>query len=717
MRANSFIWITKGTRQYLFVISLFLSASLLFVIQPMVAKSLLPVYGGTPAVWTVCMLFFQGVLLFAYAYVWLLSRFNYPWLWRTVHLVMILGCILFAPVNFVSLASESAPDLSILSALIKQVGFPLAVIATSAPLLQFIYSKTSAKDASDPYFLYVASNLGSLLALLAYPWLIERDLGLGLQFDYWNKLLLGYLFILALMFFLLPLKQEADTHLRKQQIHQSLWRMWIAYSFIPCSLMLGVTFYLTTDIAAAPLFWVLPLALYLLSFIISFAKKPLLRLRILSSHSRWLILLPILGFIFGPGLPAWQLLLIHLSAFFFLSLICHGCLVQLRPPISQLPQFYFCLALGGLLAGIFNGLLAPHFFNGAYEYPLILLFTILFLPLSLKATLKIHDYWVPLLVLLILLLNYFLAEEAWFKVVRDLHILQVIALFLVILFSKTRIILVIGITFLFLSLLSSWFQPNIILTQQRNFYGVKQVLLQEGAHVLMSQNIVHGFQFLDKKNRSKADIVYYAPMSRVVSELKADNPVLRVSIVGLGTGLMACQFRQNDQVEMIDIDKQVIAMARDPELFTYLRDCPPIVSVRQGDGRMVLQTKKEAALDLLVIDAFSSDAIPAHLITQEAFNLYQQKLSANGVLLLHISNRHMRLLPVLAKAGQELDYMVLSRLDPAKPAAGQLASEWVLMTKNEILGSKLIQQGWRFAPFEEVALWTDDYANIIAALR
>lgn len=699
--------------QLLFATSLFLSAALLFVIQPMVAKAMLPLYGGTPAVWTVCMLFFQALLLLAYGYAWLLSRFP-NWLFgRTLHVVVALLSLIFLLQPFVPSESGTIPEFSILKDLISQLGLPLVVIGASAPLLQFAYSQTRDKYASDPYFLYVASNIGSLLALMSYPWLIEYVFGLEQQFRYWQFVFVIYLLFLGFIFFALPYQQVTLTQEKSKLAWQCIFR-WVSYSFIPCSLMLGVTFYISTDIAATPLLWVFPLALYLLSFVLTFARKPLISHAWVVRSTLLFAIFPVLVFIFGASLlQAWQLIIFHLASFFMFALLCHGELVRMRPSASQLTSFYFCLALGGVLAGLFNGLLAPRIFNDAYEYPLVFLLALFCLPLPKFTRLG----WMPFIVLALLMLNYYLPGQSWVLELKKYHLAEILALTCIIIWPKNRITLFAGMSILFLFIFSPWFKQTQILSQQRNFYGVKQVVSKFDAHVLISQSTVHGFQLERAQGPGDGAMAYYGPVLPVVRRLQEAYQPLYAIILGLGTGMMACQFHKGDQVKIIDIDEQVIDVAQNSHFFTYLRDCPAQVSLVKGDGRLVLQSKDKPA-ELLVVDAFSSDAIPTHLLTIESFRLYQQKIITDGVILVNISNRHLNLLPVLTAAGRELELLVLYKRHAGNNKLGQFQSEWVLLTANQPLAIHLMRnEGWRFVAEKESQLWTDDYSNLIPLLK
>ncbi|CDZ78525.1 spermidine synthase [Legionella massiliensis] len=699
----------------LFTLSLFLGAFLLFAIQPITAKIILPIYGGSPAVWTLSVLFFQFSLLVSYGYAWFLSRFaDKSWRWRLGHCLLILLSLSAFPLTLAPTLAAGAPDLALLKLLLGQLGLPLLVVGASSPLLQFAYSQVQTRQKEDPYFLFVSSNVGSLLALISYPWIIEHYIGLSQQLHYWNYAFIGYLLLIALVLIALPYRNQAMIKTERAPLHWQSVLRWIAYSFIPCSLMLGLTFYISTDIAATPLFWVLPLAVYLLTFIITFARKPVISHHWVRKYSLFFIAAPMISFIFGAQvLQVWQIMTLHLASFFVLALLCHGELVRIRPPVNQLTIFYFCLALGGVLAGIFNGLLAPRIFSGAYEYPLVLTMAIFCLPLPRFKAFGL----IPFIVLALLMINYFLPEQALGQWLKTHHLLELLALGVLMIWPKNRVSLFAGLATLVIFLFIPWFKPIEVLNQQRNFYGVKQVLNSKGAYVLISQNTMHGFQISKEPKIENGAMAYYGPVLSAVQQLQQRKEALDVTIIGLGTGMMACQFRLADKLQIIDIDQQVINIA--DHYFSYLRDCPPKISLSEGDGRLVLMANKDASADLLVVDAFSSDAIPIHLLTMEAFDLYQQKIKKNGAILINISNRHLHLLPVIIAAGRQKELLVLYKGQPENYAKGQFPAEWVLLSADEDLGFALMAEGgWRFAA--EAAsrqLWTDDYSNLLPLMK
>ncbi|QDP73489.1 spermidine synthase [Legionella israelensis] len=697
----------------LFPVSLFLSAVLLFCIQPMAAKVLLPLYGGTPAVWIICMLFFQLLLLVAYGYAWLLAHLPRARIWPFMHGLMALLTFFALPVMFQPTPSLHIPEWGILWSLFYHLGLPLLIIGASAPLLQFAYSRTEEKHAADPYFLYVASNIGSLLALLSYPWLIERFLGLKTQFQLWTAGYIVYLVLLACL--LLGWKYQPRESIVKKQSHYTDISWWIFLSFIPCSLMLGVTFYITTDVAPTPLFWVLPLSLYLLSFIVTFSRSPLIPHRWVVRNTVFVLIFPVLGFIFGESqILAWQMVLFNLVGFFMLALLCHGELIRRRPGPEGLTLFYFCIALGGVLAGIFNGLMAPRLFSQPYEYPLLIVLSLLVLPIKRFQ----REWWMPFTVLIILLLSHYLAGISSLQILKRWHIGEIAALLVATIWQQSARSISLAFAILFIFLFVPWFKHSDVLLQQRNFYGIKQVIAKGNVHALMSQTTIHGFQLLNNPESLKGTLAYYGAVEPVIDVFKQQNGVLKTTIMGLGAGILVCQFRNTDRLSLIEIDSQVLHIAKNPNYFTYLSFCPSEQTLINDDGRLALAKMKNHSQDLIVVDAFSSDAIPVHLLTREAFTLYRQKMTEDGAILVNISNRHLELLPVLTASGRANDLIVLELVHKGDKRLGQFDSQWVLLTLNEPLAFQLINRfGWRFVADNSTYLWTDDYSNLIPLLK
>lgn len=699
---------------FVFPLALFLSASLLFVIQPMVAKVLLPVYGGTPAVWTVCMLFFQAVLLISYAYALGLSRLRGRHFWKILHLLIALLSLFFFPLTLESKALALPPEFEILLTLVSQIGLPLLIIGASAPLLQYAYSLTAQKDASDPYYLYVASNAGSLLALLSYPWVIERYTAIPEQFQGWT---VGYLLYFVLLIYVLFGIKFKSQPIIVSSSHKTTWRqlgLWTGLSFIPCSLMLGVTFFITTDIAATPLLWVIPLALYLLSFIITFARKPWIAHVWVQRNILFFLIFPILSFILGiSSIQVIFLVVFHLLGFFMIALLCHGELINTRPHASKLTVFYLCLALGGVVAGVFNSLVAPLIFSYPYEYPLVILLGLLCIPVK-----KIKPVWItPLAVLILLLIQHYLPNLGWLAGIKKYSILEFIALALIVIIPRSRWSLFVSVFILFLFIFTPWFKPENVLTQQRNFYGIKRVLSGGGVHSLISQSTLHGFQIMSGQ-RSDGSVAYYAAVFPVIKAMQAEKNQLHAMILGLGTGIMACQFRNHDVVDMVEIDKQVIDIAENPEFFTYLKDCNSNDRIIAADGRLAVSQAANGTYDAIVVDVFNSDSIPIHLLTQEAFDLYAKKIKSDGAILINISNRHLNLLPVVTAAGRRNEFIVLHKFHQGRSELGEISAEWALLTMNEKLAQVIMTKDiWQFVTDDNEVVWQDNYSNIIPLLK
>jgi spermidine synthase len=685
----------------------------------MAAKALLPVYGGTPAVWIICMLFFQAVLLVSYAYAALLSLCKNTLIWRVIHSLILLLSFTEIPLLFHPLASTGSPEWNILYNLLTQLGLPLLVIGASAPLLQFAYSQTKAKGAADPYYLYSASNLGSLASLLLYPVLLERFIGLQNQFHWWSIVYGLYIFLLFVVLY--TNRYQTLTVESKSEITWP-WKemlLWVFLSFIPCSLMMGVTLYITTDVAATPLFWVLPLALYLITFIIAFATNPIVSFAWLERNCIFFLVFTILGFILNISqIRAWQSILFNLLSFFIFALLCHRRLFLNRPKPQLLTLFYFCLALGGVLAGIFNGIIAPHLFNQVYEYPLAILLSLMVLPVFGGGTKYLRtQIMIPVIVLCILLIQYIIPEVHWPANFSTFQVCAILALVVLTGWQQSKWSLVLSMLILFGFIFIPSLQEQNILIQERNFYGVKKVVDKGVAHALISESTVHGLQLMNDAKPS-GYLSYYGAIKPVVDDLQHNWPSMSVTIIGLGIGTTACQFRKDDFVNLIEIDEQVIEIAENSRLFTYLRDCPPRINLIKNDGRLAVEQLADGSQKLLIVDAFNSDAIPVHLITLEAFSLYQRKISKDGAILVNLSNRHLQLLPVLTAAGRALDLLVFHLIHTGNPAKGEFPSEWALLTMNEDLVFRLTQNSqWRFVASDKQFLWTDDYSNIIPLLK
>jgi hypothetical protein len=720
----------------LFSLTLFVSAALLFVVQPMIAKRLLPFLGGTPAVWTTCMLFFQTALLAGYGYAHLAVRQLGTRTLMLVHLAVLAGAGLVLPIADNIPAPEGAsPVLWVLRNLAVTVGPPFLALAATAPLLQRWFAVSGHAAAGDPYFLYAASNLGSLLALIGYPLVIEPWLTLREQGMAW---MVGYagLWLLTALSAWFATRQVQQQPSGKPPLalaaratpHQSEPLRWLLLAFVPASLMLSVTTYLTTDIAAIPLLWVLPLALYLLTFTLTFMRRSLM------PHHAMVRLLPAVAVLLTIALlaqatePIALLVLGHLLLLFVVAMVCHGELARLRPPVEQLTGFYLWVSLGGVLAGTFNGLIAPLVFDGLAEYPLVLVVACLVAPprsADADQGLTRFDLLWPV-ALGALTAALIVACQSFGLRTGPLAIGVMFAVPAVLCYTMLDrpLRFGLGVAALFLAGLLYEGNHGHIIYQERSFFGVHRVALgadgERPSHVLIHGNTVHGRQWQDSKGRHEPLMYYHAtgPAGRVFAELEKRGDKRPVAVVGLGAGSLAMYGQKGQLFTFYEIDPAVIRIAGDPNKFTFLRDsASSIQPVVTGDARLML-AQAPTHYGLIVIDAFSSDAIPIHLLTREALAIYRSKLDDHGVLLFHISNRYVDLAPVLGDLAGDAGLLAQVRNDvtPSDPVSGKLPSQWVLMTPRK---TSLMPGGaWEpLRPRPGARVWTDDYSNLVGALR
>lgn len=734
----------KTTVLLLFTLTLFLSAFLLFCVQPMIAKMILPLLGGSPTVWSTCMVFFQAMLLAGYAY----AHAATSWLGVRRQTILHAGLVLLPvlalpfgiPANATrSLSAELNPTGWLFGLLLGVVGLPFFVISTSAPLLQRWFTHTGHPAAADPYFLYGASNLGSMLALLAYPLVIEPNLRLAQQSTVWAT---GYGLLAALTLACAlivwkrkerlsevpgnePPTQRSDHPRVGQVLH------WIALAFIPSSLMLGVTTYLTTDIAAIPLLWVIPLALYLLTFILTFARRPLL------SH-KWVIrAFPMAAVLLALTMSistGTQMILIpvHLVSFFLAAMLCHGELVRRRPGRENLTAFYLAMSFGGVLGGLFNALVSPVVFDRVAEYPLALVLACLVLPKTQfganSAGPRILDWLLPpsLGVFAWGLITFLPRPESRSE---DLGLKLAIgtAVFVCYAFKDRPVRFALGIGAVLLAAGTSPGNYVQMLYQHRNYFGVLRVthVASRNYHRLIHGHTLHGQQAQDPYGR-REPLTYYhraGPIGQVFGLLQERIPRANIAVVGLGAGTLACYAQPGQRWTFYEIDPVVAKIARDPQYFSFLEEsCAARIAVVLGDARLRLQDAPDHGYALMVMDAFSSDAIPTHLLTREALELYVSKLSQGGIVAFHISNRYVHLAPVLGALARDLSLTCLVRRDlnipPDEVLRGKVPSIWAVMAPRLAdLGAFLEDPRWNSPTVRpNEAAWTDDFSNLIEHL-
>ena len=731
---------TKSTYTYLapllFAVTLFISASLLFWIQPLIAKTLLPLLGGAPAVWNTCLLFFQTMLLLGYVYALVSSRWLSVRAQAAVHVVLLLTIAVYlfrfpfhTPV--LTASQQGTPTLWLLENLLISIGPPFFIISASNPLLQSWFSRLQHYLSLDPYFLFAASNAGSLIALLAFPLLLEPALGLNQQLRFWR---VGFAMLIVLTCVVavvaarkkgvVPAVAESDSN---DDVTVLRRLRWLALAFVPSSLMLGVTTYITADVAAVPLLWVIPLALYLLAFVLAFTKTrfalSLDRLVIVGALVVTLILAS------GATEPAWLLILANLIFFFVAALMCHGQLAADRPSVSHLAEYYLWIAIGGALGSVFNVLLAPVLFKSVVEYPLAIVLACMLLRREHQPgrRSKYLDLVYPLgLYLLTLSLALIVTHVRPGSSIVNLFIVLGVPLIIINHFFRDRP-LRFGLGLCAVMLASVYYtdasEPTLRLT--RNFFGTSRVTTDSTGRInsLYSGNTVHGRQFVEQSRRCEPLSYHHenGPLGQVMAVFNAAPANARVAVIGLGVGAMASYSQPGQEWTFYEINPDVIDLARNSPYFTYLQNCANgSLNVIEGDARLNLQNAEAGHYGVIVLDAFSSDAIPVHLVTEQALDLYLSKLAEGGMLAFHISNRSLNLKPILADLAESRQLVCIG-FDDLKPGSfeGKDPSQWVVMARSlpEISNLSINSQWQRLNGRKGGRVWSDDFSNIFQAIR
>jgi hypothetical protein len=814
----------------LFACALFVGAFLLFWVQPLVGKALLPLLGGTPAVWNTCLLFFQTLLLAGYAYAHALTR----WLpWRAqvlLHGALLVAAALALP--FAAGGGEGPPAGTppvwwLLKTLLLTAGPPFFVLSAGAPLLQKWYSRTRARSAADPYFLYAASNAGSLCALLGFPVLLEPRLTLGQQSRGWAFLYaaLTLLVIACAAFALMRPRDEtlkagdAPGAVGVGEASDAPGRVglrrrlrWLVLAFVPSSLVLGVTTYVTTDLVAVPLLWVVPLSLYLLSFVVVFARRRVIPRGLAGRVLPGAAVMLVLVYLSGAAQPAWFLILFHLLFLFTAALVCHGALADERPGAAHLAGFYLWLALGGALGGLFNAIVAPLLFNTVVEYPLVILLASYLRPafrrergrlLGLRLGARrggeeeedesvavkdegraveneseaveneseavedervrgASDLLPPLLIGALAALLVVVVQQFEMNTVERVAVSFGVPLFLLNYFFAPRPLrFALGLAAVMLASALFSERPGRTLHASRNFYGTHRVAADAAGtiHWLSHGSTLHGKQYVDAARRCEPLSYYHreGPLGSLFAALRGEagaggvktggavavslkqsvttpaagvnadgvarpSRLRSVAVVGLGAGTTAAYARAGEAWTFYEIDPAVAEVARRPELFTYLSACSAApASVLLGDARLRLREAHEGAYDLIALDAFSSDAVPAHLLTREALALYLSKLAPGGVVAFHVSNRSLELERVVGGLAADANLPARIFADKVYDAdTGHDPSTWVAVALDaEDLAPLDADARWR--PLEASApglvLWRDDFSDVLGVFK
>lgn len=722
-----------------FTLSIFLSAFLLFSVQPMFTKLVLPLLGGSSSVWNTAMVFFQAMLLGGYIYAHLISKYLKLG-WQVVcHTAVLSSGLFFLPL---AIASGWTPPVGgaqafwMIGLFAVSVGVPFFAISANAPLLQRWFSRTDDKDADDPYFLYAASNVGSLLSLCLYPVLFEPMLKLQTQTQSWAMgyaALIGVILLAGIVAVRRPRTdaeaiEAAATPTPTSVITGKTRLFWIFLAFIPSSLMLGVTTFMATTIASVPFLWIVPLALYLLTFIIVFAKKPIVTTQQLSRLFPWVILVAIAaGFAFKK--PVLPLILISLICYFLIALMSHSRLADSRPDASHLTEFYIWMSVGGVLGGLFNALIAPMIFNGVHEYILVLAIANFIVPVAVKPkgkTYTLMNYvvfvFLPTWIIFILALND--GFRFYFGAVLFGCVLTGGLAFM---FGRKRAM---GAGFALLVGFIIWgpiLHDKPILSD-RSFYSVLRVTDFEKdfgtVRVFQHGDTLHGMQIIDEGLRT-TPVLYYGEGNTfdvVLKTARAQKEDLNVSVIGLGVGGIACYERPGDTWHYMEIDQAVVDMAMNPKYYTFMQECSAEKNVIVGDGRLTMSQLPEQSQDLIMLDAFSSNSIPAHLLTTGAMEIYKTYLAKDGLMFFHTSHRSMDVSSVVVKtanaAGLDAKFISLRDFKDQKFAESYTASWGVLVGPKAALerATADLPEWVEPTPSPLVKAWTDDYSSIIGPL-
>ena len=723
-------WIPSPTLA-LFGSAIFVGSGLVFLIEPMVGKMLLPLFGGTPAVWAVTLVFFQAFLLAGYAFAHVSIR-----LLGMRRQALVQLALLVVPLALLPIAvprgmhpSSSHPAMWLLGVLFLTAGLPFFVASTASPVLQRWFSASGDAASRDPYFLYAASNAGSLLGLLAYPTLLEPRLTLAQQSRVWTVAYVVFAILTALCVLRLLATSAGPTAATPRfRVVSLTWRRrlrWIGMAALPSSLMLGTTSYITTDIGSFPLLWVLPLAAYLVSFILAFARRQLVSLTVVSRAIVVTATLVAASLLHLAVLPIWALVAVHTLNLFLVALLVHRLLAMERPPAEYLTEYYLLLSVGGVCGGIFNALIAPVVFSTILEYPIVIVVALALRPgprgprTDARFFKKTTDLVLPLaiaggVIVALIALN----VAGWLTALTYAATLAA-ALVAVVLLVRRPVRFAAGIAALVLI-------PVLLgqktLHTERTFFGVLKVENGDGTHRFVHGTTLHGVENFAPGWRDQP-LSYYSrqgPIGQVFQRL--GDRIHSVGAIGLGAGTIAAYGKPGDRFTFYEIDPAVARIASNPRYFTFLHDSKADTRIVIGDGRLRIAEAPRSAYDLLVLDAFSSDAVPVHLLTREAVELYLSKLRPGGLLAFHISSNYLDLRPVVAGIALALNCSALTqehRPSARQERRGAKQSIWVVVAPDARSLARLRRDPrWRpLAPSAGAPVWTDQFSNILSAVK
>lgn len=721
-----------------FAATIFLSAFLLFSVQPFFAKMVLPKLGGSPAVWSVAMVFFQTVLLLGYAWAHLLTSRLSLKAAALAHLAVMALAFVVLPIAIPAGWSEppaAGQTLWLLGLFSVAVGLPFFAVSANGPLLQAWFSRSGHPHAADPYFLYGASNIGSFASLILYIVAFEPLMKVTQQSAAWTAgfALLAIAIAACAVIATGGPAMAADSAQREDASAETVsWARkgrWVLLAALPSALLVAVTAHISMDIAAAPFLWVLPLALFLLTFVIAFARRQIVSAATLSKALPPVAAILFISMALGGVLPVWLLLICHLGFFFMAALMAHTLLVADRPSASGLTGFYFWMSFGGVLGGAFTTLVSPVVFNWIAEYPLLLLAALLLRPQMWEGDTRETRivFWSAALLAVIVnnpLVAGLLPQGVGFYAVA----IAAFALVAPLIRYRSEplhaafFVIAAGLLFVVQSGLGS-------LSQERSFFGVvKSFESPDGRFTVMAHGTTeHGAMRNAERGGRPTPIAYYHESGGIAQALfasqgkVASGGEMDVGIVGLGAGAMLCHRKPGEKWTSYEIDQAVVDVARDPAIFSFVPVCGNGDPIVIGDARLTLAKEPDGKFDYLLIDAFSSDSIPVHLLTAEAMKLYRSKLAPGGILAIHISNRYMELRSVVAAVAAEagLTGRAGQFMPPENLRSGEHVnpSEVVALAVDDAdLGAILSDDRWKPLDAGDTTAWTDDYSNVIAAI-
>jgi hypothetical protein len=727
-----------------FTASIFLSAALLFAVQPMFTKLVLPRLGGAPGVWSVAMVFFQAALLAGYGYAHLLTRYAPGRRSVIIHLALLVIACFWLPLSIAAnwgRPPEIGEAFWLLGLFAVSIGPPFFVLAANAPLLQAWFARTDHPSANDPYFLYAASNIGSFLALLSYPIVIEPMITLTGQTWSWAAGFIILILLIAACGYLLwhsadraPTTAPVDATTKTEESAPPTWGnivRWVFLAAVPSGLLVAVTAHISTDIAAVPLLWVIPLALYLLTFVIVFSRQPIIPHWLVVEIQPVFILALVAVIVYEPIRQIVGVIAVHLAVFFVLTLMCHGELAQRRPAPRYLTSFYMWMSFGGMIGGISAGLVSPYVFNWIAEYPILITLAVLCRPgLEWPKT-----SWQQILVfgsVVLAVIGLMLFRQ--FEQDIDLTTYNAMLgglLILTVLFWRNPVPFAAIIATVLLA--HHYVVEGSSTLTLRSFFGVMKVNETSNGQfrTLSHGTTLHGGQRIRDKQGipvtgRPAPTMYYYDGSAIAQGMDAARTVkgggpMNYAVIGLGTGSLICRSQPGDKAVYYEIDAQMVRLSRDMGMFTFLKECGQDVPIVMGDARLTLTDAPDGAYDLIVVDAFTSDAIPIHLLTKEAMAIYKRKLSPNGIVLIHISNRHLELASVVTgiAAANDMVTRVSESGDVIEDDSDYkfLGTVTISARKDEDFGPLAKSQYWELQrPNPRQRVWTDDYSNIVGAM-